>query len=117
MACKVNIAFVQSDGRKTWTTKRNCRPSVETHVDAKNWAVDEARRMSTSQSGLTSILLTAENEKASWRAVTCYVESGPVAFDNRTAKQRLAAGRIVTWMTGASPTASPATAIVGIKGL
>ncbi|MEO7649453.1 MAG: hypothetical protein ABIZ80_03220, partial [Bryobacteraceae bacterium] len=84
---------------------------------AKNWAADEAKRMSTSQSGVTSILPTAEKEKALWGAVTCYVESVPVAFDKRTAKPRLAAGKIVTWMMGASPTASPATAIVGIKAL
>jgi hypothetical protein len=103
MACRVTIAFVESAGRKTWTTKRNCRPSVETLVDAKNWAVDEARRMDTPQSEVPSILLTAENEMASWGAVTCYVESVPVAFDKRTAKHRLAAGRIVTWMTGAIP--------------
>jgi len=117
MACKVTIAFVKSDDRKTWTTKRNCRPSVETLVNAKNWAVDEARRMSTPQSEVTSELLTAENDKALWGAVTCYVESVPVAFDKRNTKHRLAAGRIATWMTGASPTDSPATVIVGIKAL
>lgn len=69
MACNVTIAFVESDGRKTWTAKRNCRPSVETLADAKNWAVDEARRMSTPQSGVTAIILTAENEKTLWGTV------------------------------------------------
>lgn len=70
MACNVNIAFVETDGHKTWTAKRNCRPFVETLADAKKWAVDEARRMSTPQSGVTSIILTAENDKTLWGTVT-----------------------------------------------
>ena len=63
MVCHVSIAFVESDGRKTWTTKRNCRPLVETLEDAKNWAVEEARRISNSQSGVTGIVLTAEHKR------------------------------------------------------